>query len=126
MADRRDAVAEWIGDHWEELAASAYAGYLQDGRGVCVILGKPCQGKACTFQYLGERNETGRMVYRDAFGSQFLHSEVAGRVKVYDPERDFLVLYIWEDMVATGLQACAVDDLPTPPEAWARQKNAAN
>jgi hypothetical protein len=120
----REAIEEWIGDSWDELAAFAWDGYQEQGRGVCVILDKPCDGKACTGRCIGERNGKGLQLYREQLPSMM--RDIEEGMKRYDPEREILVLYFGRErdnqLRASFHPVGAGEGLPTPPEACQQRR----
>jgi hypothetical protein len=93
--DRR-ALMRFIEEHWEDLSAQAWKGYLEQGRGALVI-------KLDEMVLLGGNFSVQYIDERETFRQQMMHGQWAVMkshehlqiVNEYDPERQIVLIFEW-------------------------------
>lgn len=128
-SDSGDSHVEFIHLNWDQLAAGAWEGFLEAGRGAMVIdlAASPAQSPGgyweenlTTGSYIPDQNPD------SGTPTEWPTPDVSQLVKAYNPEQEVVVVILGEDDQMSVYRA-GLKDHPTPPEAWAnrgRQLNA--
>ncbi len=121
--DPSDNHVEFIHLNWDQLAAGAWEGFLEVGRGAMVIdLAAPhehahggyWEENLTTGSYIPDQNpESGTP-------TDWPTADVSQLVRAYDPEQEVVVVILGEDDQMSVYRA-GLKDHPSPPEAWANR-----
>jgi hypothetical protein len=119
--DPHDSHVEFIHLNWDQLAAGAWEGYLEMGRGAMVIdLGAPSPSDSAGYweehltagSYIPDQNPA------SGTPTDWPSGDISQLVRTYDPEREVVVVILGEDDQMSVYRA-ELKDHPSPPDAWA-------
>lgn len=122
-ARRAEAHARFVADHWPELSAAAYEGYLRHGAGAVVLWRERAPGRLRPRPFAPERLWYATQVHNlPGAGPDAFDGWAARQLEHYDP-REAAVVVIIEGQHMAGYR---VTGPPDPPEAHRRAAAALN
>ncbi|MFN3597703.1 MAG: hypothetical protein ACK41D_10585 [Rubricoccaceae bacterium] len=116
-ARRADAHGRFVADHWPELAAAAYEGYLRHGAGAVVLWRDAAPGRLRPRPFAPERLWYATQVHNlPGAGPDAFDGWAARQLERYDPREAAVVVFI-EGKQLAGYHVAGP---PGPPEAHRR------